>query len=47
MNKKPKKKTAMAALGRLLHYIGKYKAKFILVLVCILISAVVGVISSQ
>ena len=46
MNKKPKKKTAMAALGRLLHYIGKYKAKFILVLVCILISAVVGVISS-
>ena len=46
MSKKPKKKTAMSALGRLLHYIGKYKARFIIVLVCILISAVVGVVSS-
>lgn len=36
----------MSALARLLTYIGKYKGRFILVLICILISAVVGVVSS-
>lgn len=46
MSKKPHKKGAMSALARLLTYIGKYKGRFILVLICILISAIVGVVGS-
>ena len=36
----------MATLNRLLKYIKKYKFRFTIVLVCILISALVGVVSS-
>ena len=44
--KKLPKKNALTALVRLLKYINKYKGRFIIVLICILLSAIVGVISS-
>lgn len=44
--KKLPKKNALTALMRLLKYINKYKGRFIIVLICILLSAIVGVISS-
>lgn len=47
MNKKMKAPGAGKAFKRLLSYIGKYKAKFIFVLFCILVSAVVGVVGSS
>ena len=46
MNKKPKQQNTMKTIKRLLSHIGEYKIQFIFVLVCIVISAVAGVVSS-
>lgn len=46
MSKKGRVERPWLVLKRLLSYLGKYKIKFIIVLICILISAAVGVISS-
>lgn len=46
MNKKPKQQNTMKTVKRLLSHIGEYKVQFIFVLVCIVISAVAGVVSS-
>lgn len=46
MSKKGRVERPWLVLKRLLSYLGKYKIKFIIVFICILISAAVGVISS-
>ncbi len=46
MNKKPKQKNTMKTIKRLLAHLKEYKIQFIFVLVCIVISAVAGVVSS-